>query len=553
MKTSYRFAWWVNLLALWPTLLLAQEEKELAPVSRTYVLSNVTVIQAPGRKIEGGTVVIRNGLIHSVGKGISVPPDAQVLRGDSLYVYAGFIDGLSHIGVDKPKDDNHDRPKDPGNPPPDRAGITPQIDVRNYISPADRAIEDFRAAGFTAAQVVPFGGMLPGSGAIVSLGGKTMDDRVMVAKSGLYTEFTPADRMYPGTVLGVMAKWRDLYRQASLAKSYQAVYAGNRAGLERPATDRVSEAFYPVIDKEIPVLFKTEKALEVQRALVLQKDLSFNLTVCEVKEGWDAIDKLKAAKAKVFLSLELPEDKKEEKKEGLKGAAAAEREALARRKKEAVLQYTGQAAAFQQAGLAFGFSTMTVKAGDVKANLRRIIAAGLTEDQALAALTTAPAQLLGLSDRLGTIDNGKLANLVISRKPYFHEKSKVRYVFVEGALYNYDQKEETKPAAQNINADALGAWSYTAETPQQVTRGTVKINRENNTFQGTITGNVPDKTYELKDIVLEGSSLTFYYNVEIAGDVVKIEVAVKIDGSSFEGTMIAGKFGSFPVKGSKVP
>lgn len=553
MKTSYRFAWWVYLLALWPTLLLAQEEKELAPVSRTYVLSNVTVIQAPGRTIEGGTVVIRNGLIHAVGKGIPVPPDAQILRGDSLYIYAGFIDGLSHIGVDKPKDDNHDRPKDPGNPPPDRAGITPQIDVRNYISPADRAIEDFRAAGFTAAQVVPYGGMLPGSGAIVSLGGKTMDDRVMVAKSGLYAEFAAADRMYPGTVLGVMAKWRDLYRQASLAKSYQAVYAANRAGLERPATDRVSEAFYPVIDKQVPVLFKTEKALEVQRALILQKDLGFNLTVCEVKEGWDAIDKLRAVKAKVFLSLELPEDKKEEKKEELKGAAAAEREALARRKKEAVLLYTGQAAAFQQAGFAFGFSTMTVKAGDVKANLRRIIAAGLTEDQALAALTTAPAQLLGLSDRLGTIDNGKLANLVICRKPYFHEKSKVRYVFVEGVLYNYDQKEESKPAAKNINADALGTWSYAAETPQQVTRGTIKINRENDTFQGTITGNVPDKTYELKDIVLEGSSLTFYYNVELAGDVVKIEVAVKIDGSSFEGTMIAGKFGSFPVKGSKVP
>src|SRR6186713_2759099 len=138
MKNSYRFILWVILPSLWPAVLRAQEEKELAPVSRVYAITNVTVVQGPGRKIDGGTIVVRNGLIQSVGKGIAVPADAVVLRGDSLYVYAGFIDGLSRIGVDKPKDENRDRPKDPGNPPPDRAGITPQADVRNYISPTDR-------------------------------------------------------------------------------------------------------------------------------------------------------------------------------------------------------------------------------------------------------------------------------------------------------------------------------------------------------------------------------------------------------------------------------
>jgi len=553
MKNSYRLVLWVILPALWPAASQAQEEKELAPVSRVYAITNVTVVQGPGRKVDGGTIVVRNGLIQSVGKGLAVPPDAVVLRGDSLYVYAGFIDGLSRIGVDKPKDENRDKPKDPGNPPPDRAGITPQIDVRNYISP-DRSLEDFRNTGFTTAQVVPYGGMLPGSGAIVSLGGKTVDDRVIVGKSALYTEFTLAERIYPATVLGYMAKWRDLYRQASLDKSYETVYAANRSGLERPATDRVSEAFYPVIDKQIPVLFKSEKVLEVHRALLLQKDLGFNLTVAEVKEGWDVTDKLKAAKAKVFLSLELPEDKKkEESKEELKGAAATERASLEKRKQEVTQQYVGQAAVFQKAGIPFGFSTMSVKSSDVQANLRRIIAAGLTEDQALAALTTVPAQLLGLTDRLGSIDLGKLANLVISRKPYFQEKSKVRYVFVEGVLYTNEQKDDKKPGGQNINADALGTWSYTAETPQQVTQGTIKLNRDNNAFNGTITGTVPDKTYELKDIVLEGNSLSFYYQLEFQGEMLKIEVAVKIDGKTFEGTMIAGKYGSFPVKGTKQP
>jgi len=558
MKNSYRILLWVILPALWPAVLRAQEERELGPVSRVYAITNVTVVQGPGRKVDGGTIVVRNGLIQSVGKGLPVPPEAIVLRGDSLYVYAGFIDGLSRIGVDKPKDENRDRPKDPGNPPPDRAGITPQTDVRNYISPTDRSIEDFRNVGFTTAQVVPYGGMLPGSGAVVSLGGKSMDDRVIANKSALYTEFTLSERIYPATVLGYMAKWRELYRQASLDKSYETLYASNRSGLERPASDRVSEAFYPVIDKQIPVLFRSEKVLEVHRALLLQKDLGFNLSVADVKEGWDVTDKLKAARAKVFLALELPEEKKEdktkdEKKEELKGDAATERAALEKRKKESIQQYVGQAAAFQKAGVPFGFSTLSVKPGDVQANLRRIVAAGLTEDQALAALTTTPAQLLGLSDRLGSIDAGKTANLVISRRPYFQEKSKVKYVFVDGVLYTNEQKDDKKPGPANISADALGTWAYTAETPQQVTTGTIKLNRENNGYRGTVTGNLTDKEYPLKDIVLEGNSLSFYYEVEFQGETLKVEVAVKLDGKTFEGTMIAGKYGSFPIKGTKQP
>jgi hypothetical protein len=472
MLKKLRMTALVLVSALAPVLLLAQqplpqeEKPPLPPAGKTYALTNINVVQAPGRKIEKGIVVIKDGLISNVGKDIAIPSDALIIKADSLYAYAGFIDGLSRVGVTKPKEEkDRERVKDPGNPPADRAGINPQVDVRTFLNPDDKTVEEMRSLGFTVAQVAPYGNFLPGQSALILLGGKSADDMVLVSNSSLYSELSGAQNVYPNTIMGVMAKWRELYRNASLTKSYQASYASNKSGISRPVSDRILEAFYPVIDQRMPVLFKSEKVLDVQRVFTLKNELGFPLQIAEVKEAWPIINKIKASNAKVFLSLDLPEEikkedkkdeKKDEKKDGkkdsvkipekekVKTAWDLEKEALEKRKAEAIANYTSQAATFNKAGVTFGFSTLSAKSKDVQANLRRMITAGLSEDAALAALTTSPAQLLGLSDRLGSIDVGKIANLVVSDKPYFNEKAKVRYVFVDGKLYKVENKDPKK-------------------------------------------------------------------------------------------------------------
>jgi hypothetical protein len=562
MKSIYLkhlFAAMVLVLGLgMPTLLRAQEERNLGPVSGTYAITNVTVIQAPGRKLDMGTVVIKNGIITAVGKGIAVPPEAIVIKGDSLFVYAGFIDGLSRTGVVKPKEETKEKVKDPGNPPPDRAGITPQNDVRNFLSPTDKTVDDLRALGFTTAQVVPYGGMLPGNAAVVSLGGKSADEMVLASKTALYSEFTTAERIYPATVLGVMAKYRELYRQAAQAKSYETLYASNRAGLERPSPDRILEAFYPVIDKREPVLFKTEKILDVQRAITLQTDLGFSLVAANVKEGWDVLPKIKSGNVKVFLSLDLPEEKKDEKKDDKKDVKKEEKakpdpekDILEKRKAEFVTLYAAQPTAFQKAGVPFGFSTLTAKTKDIPANLRRMIKEGLTEDQALAALTINAAQILGMSDRLGSIDNGKIANLVITRKPYFNEKAQVRYVFVDGVVYKYEPKEEKKADAKKI--DVSGTWSYSIETPQGANTGKLKLKKQGDNYTGTITSQYADKEVELKTVSLDNNQLTYSYSLQVEGSTVNVDAAVTVDADTFEGSVTTTQYGSFPTKGTKDP
>lgn len=567
----------------WPAVVFAQDE--LAPVSRTYAITNVNIVQAPGRKIDMGTVVMKDGLIVSVGKGVAIPADAIVIKADSMYVYAGFIDGLSRVGLTKPKDEERGgRPKDPGNPKPEEAGITPNNDVRAFINPNEKSIEELRALGFTAAHVVPYGGMMPGNGAIILLSGKSADDMVLVNKSSFYSELSPARGVYPATVMGVMAKYRELYRQAVLSRAYENSYASNRAGIQRPATDRVIESLYPVVDKRQPVLFKAERVVDAQRVLTLQNDLGFSLMLAELKEGWDIVNKIKSANARVFLSLDLPEDKdkkddkkkdepkkdegkkdevkKEEpkKEEAPKTGTAEEKAALEKRKAEFMAKYVGQAATFQKAGVKFGFSTLSAKSGNIQGNLRRMIEAGLPEDAALASLTTAPAELLGLSDRLGSIDNGKIANLVISDKPYFNEKAKVRYVFVEGTMYKFEVKDskESKEGkkgegGKDGGVKVEGEWNISTETTNGVEQARLTLKKEGNAITGTMSGGSINPAVDIENARLEGNSLTFNFTFNYGGSKLKVEVAVKIDGDTLKGTSTVAEYGSYPTEGKRLP
>jgi len=565
MKRLHNAVVWKLVIILFigvlPSSLYGQDEK-IAPVTGTYAITNVNITQAPGRTIQLGTVVVKDGMITAVGKSVSIPADAKIIKADSMYLYAGFIDGLSHVGVDMPKEEEDQDVDDPSNPPNDIAGIQPDRDVRGLLNPSDKSVDDWRKLGFTAAHVVPEGRMLPGSGAIVLLSGDTPDEMVYRSGTSLFSQLRGASGIYPNTVIGVMAKYRDLYRNASYAKSYKQRYEQDGAGMERPVSDRVLEAFYPVIDKRIPVAFKAESVLDIQRVFILKNDLGFNLMLGEVKQGWDVIDKIKNANASVFLSLELPELKEEKEKDSTDTdegdtkkeltAAEEEQQRLDARKKEMILNHYKQPALFTANGVKFGFSTLEAKSKDIKSNLSKMVANGLSEDAALTALTTAPAQLLGLSNTMGTVDAGKIANLVISDKPYFDEKSNVKMVFVDGKLFEYDDKPKKKKS-DGEDIDPKGSWSYSTETPQGTTTGTLKITGEAGDYSGEMTNSQTGETTSISDIAISGTSMTYSFQINAGGNMLSISVSVTIDGETFDGTMTVGSYGSFPVEGERIP
>jgi hypothetical protein len=256
---------------------LQAQEINMKPVTDTYVLRNVTVVTSPGSVINNATVVIRDGLIHAVGTDVTVPIDAIPVEADSLTVYAGFIDGLGLTGIKEPKEENNrNNVEDPGNPPNEVAGITPNMTIRETLDPSEKSIDAMRNVGFTMAHVTPPGnGMLPGKGSLILLSGDGADDMIYQENVSLYSTLNGARRVYPSTIIGVMAKYRELYRNAELLKKDRNYYASNPSGMKRPSPDYVTEAFVPVIDGQLPVMFLAEDIKSVQRVMTLQNELGF--------------------------------------------------------------------------------------------------------------------------------------------------------------------------------------------------------------------------------------------------------------------------------------
>lgn len=569
-KTVFLFLLMVVFLGTF-TLVQAQDNDELAaPVTRTFVLKNANIIQKPGQVIQSGMILVKDGLIQEVGKTVSVPADAQVIDADSMYVYAGFIDGLSNTGVPRPEPPagqgqgggggrgQQQRPTyDTGNPPNVIAGIVPETQAKDVIKSTDKAIEEMRKAGFTISHVVPRGNMLPGTGAIVLLGGNSTDEMILKDQTSFFSQLNGAQRAYPSTVIAVMAKYRELYKQAELEKAHEAMYQKSPTGMARPTANRTLQAFYPVIDKKQSVFFAAPDVKSIYRVFTLQNDLKFPLVLVDVKQGWYVADKIKAANVPVFLTLDLPKEKKAaDKKKDNKEMSITDKEMemLEKRRAEEMKLYLTQAGAFEKKGIEFGFSALSAKTTDIKENLRKMVQNGLTENTALAALTTTPAKLLGISNIAGTVEKGKLANLVVTDKPYFAEKSNVRYVFVDGAMYQYDAPPAKKPSDPSAPvAKVTGKWSYNLDMGGQNATGTIDLKDEAGIISGTISNPQTGENGNISNAALTGNNLTFSVSYDMGGRTIKVDFDLQVTGTEFEGTASVGQFGTFKVEGEKTP
>ncbi len=558
-------------VAVFPRHTHAQEE--LRPVSTKYAITNATIVQAPGRVIQNGTIIFENGVIQSIGSNSKIPADAWVIKADSMYVYAGFISGMSNIGVPKPKDERVDLDsKLKQNPPYDKAGITPATNVVDGIKQEDKSIEEFRKLGFTAAVTAPHNGMMPGRSAIIILSDSDPQAKVLKEDFSLYSQLDGASGMYPNTVIGVMAKYREMYRKAVQGFDYQKRYSASSAGMVRPVRDLTIESLYPVVNREVPVSFRAEGVKDIMRVLTLKNELGFNLHLVEVQQGWDVINEIKKSGAAVFFSLDLPDLKDDEKKEDKeaksekkeladkpeepkeKTAADLEKEALEMRQKEMQAKYYTQLAAYQSAGVKFGFSTLEASSKDFKKVLSGIIKNGLSEDNALAALTTNPASTLGVSSTMGSIDVGKMANLIVTDKPYFEEKSNVRYVFVDGKMNEYEVKKEKKKKNGDEPIDPKGTWQFEYSSEGGDTySGNLKIEGEAGSHTGTLFLSFNGSTSDLTSIEVDGTSLNVAAMVSAGDQSVEVTISVEVDGDTMSGSLSAGAFGTYELEGSRDP
>jgi imidazolonepropionase-like amidohydrolase len=557
------------LLATFPIASVAQTTTPV--VTRTIAIENANVVSAPGQPIQRATVLIRDGIIEAVGRDVRIPFDAQRIAGDSLFVYAGFIDGLSHVGIEQPAAAaNQERVERPGSPPPDRAGIQPQRRAADMAGTDAASITRLREIGFTAAHVVPHGHLLPGTGTVIALADRPREDLVIVPDASLFAQFQQVRGVYPSTDMASLAVLRQLYREAERRQGVEARYAEDPRGLARPSQDAVHQAFYPVIRGERPLFFFTEgaaDALQVHRVLDLQRNLGFPLVLAGLSQGFEVAERVREAGHSVLLTLGLPDQRDEARAEEVEDTTRAitpeppsthfisdhrtftyadvdaERENLLARQAAQRERYYANAAELHNAGVAFGFTTKGVEVSDIHGNLRRMIEHGLPEDAALAALTTNPARILGLSDRLGTVETGKIANLVVANGPLFAEDTRIRYVFVDGERHRVSRDDHrTDDGDNNGEADPVGVWSHRIEAGGGMTAaGTLTIRRTGGALSGSITVDAIPGTHQLRNLEQDGATLHFAMTADQIG---QVSGRATIIGDQLSGTLDIPGMGS---------
>lgn len=522
-------------------------------VTGTYAITNATVITSPGKSQSNTTVLIKNGIIDGIGTNIRIPANAQKIKGDSLYIYPGFIDGGSSAGVSKPKDPERPANFNSSSPPDDVAGITPYRNVLDYYDAESNQVNDWRKVGFTMGQILPEGGLFPGKTAIVIYGHKGSTN-IFSENTALYATMQSARGMYPGTLLGVMAKFRSLYRNAELSSRHMALFADN-PGINRPERDKVLEAFHPVLNQNLPILIAVEDDLTIRRAIALQKELGFKLILNGAARANNILPLLKENQVAVFLSLNLPEDKMSKMKDD--GESDAERDTRLERVKEAYKEALEEAGKFESEGIAFGFTTKDAKVGDIMKNIRLMIENGLSEDAALAALTVNPARILGIERHTGTIEKGKLANLVITTDSLFKEDTQIKHVFADGYVFDYETKVKKVTAEGEVDVDLVGTWEYVAKAPQGDSRGKMVFEREGDAYTGSITLDNPQgsgqMTTSMNNIEYSDNTLRFSFSIDVGGNFLTFDVSGKIDGNEFDGNLDVADIGTFPIQATKQP
>ena len=417
-----------------------------------FAIQNARIVTGAGETISSGTIVIEDGLITAVGRNVTIPAEAWVIDGEGLTVYPGLIDALTNVGLPEelraPRTpvrfggfgggrpgggQGEDVPFSRG--PEDRPATTPWVNAADELSEDDDRVETWRNAGFTTAVVTPERGLLPGQAALINLAGERPRDMVVTTPVALRVNLSAGgqSRGYPNSLMGAFAYVKQIFFDAAHYDRAWTIYERSPQGLERPEYDRALEPLREALNTRRHVLLPGSWAREIHRAINTGEEIGVNTLVYGAHQGYQVADVLAERNVPVLLSLKWPYRSRDADPDGEDPLR--------------VLRLYDRApttpAAFEAAGVQFAFYSDGIERPvNVMTNVRRAINAGLSREGALRALTMGPAEIFGVSDRLGSLEVGKIANVVMTDGDLFEEDTKVQLVFVDGRKFEVEEEEE---------------------------------------------------------------------------------------------------------------
>jgi imidazolonepropionase-like amidohydrolase len=526
--------------------LLVSTTPSLVAQSDTWALINARIQTVTHGVIEKGTIIIRKGLIEAVGPAVTVPPDARVLDLSGKTVTAGLVDLTSSLGLAAPPAGGGGGPGGGGGgaaapaPGAPRPGLEPDRDVTRELKVAPGDVKPVRDLGVTSVLVAPSRGLFRGRSALIPLRDSVDAKDVIRAPVAEHIGYQGAQGDYPATLLGVIAYQRQsLYnaqRQGVLLDRYKA----NPRGMERPENDAGLDALVPVVRGQLPAFIDANNENEIRRADRLAKEFKLNATIVGATEGWQALDAL--AGHGVVVSVNFPQPTsvtgwsyRLSQRRPLGDSAASAREG------QKLIE--GNAAALHKAGVKFALASGGTR--DFVINVRKAVAAGLPADVALQAVTIRAAEMAGAGEMLGSVETGKIANLVVSSGDILSDSAKVSAVFVDGIRYEVAPPPAARAGGGGPGGPAAqigGSWAMTLTSPQGPLDLTVTITQSGASFGGTMVSQFGSQ--EIGDGQISGRTVTWTTTLSFGGQTATLNYRAEVDGNRMTGSADLGSFGS---------
>lgn len=547
------------LRGLAPLILVAGTAPLARAQSGTWALTNAKIETVTRGTIDKGTIVIRNGLIDAVGATVAVPPDARVLDLAGRVVSPGFFDLTSSFGLPATAAPAGGGGGGGGGGQQQAAasgpiGMEPGREVASELRISENDARNARAVGITSVLVAPNRGPFRGLSALVPMRDDSASRWIVRSPVALHMGFqtVPGGR-YPGSLLGVIAYERqelyDAQRYGIIADRYRA----NPRGAERPAYDTHLSALVPVVRGEVPVFFAADNENEIRRAMNIGQEFKLKVSVVGATEGFRALDALKGSHVAV-VSVDFPEPSATTGWQ-YRGSQRVEANDSATRANAVKKVLEGNAAALNSAGIRFALTSGTLRPDAFVTNVRKTIAGGLPRNVALEALTIRAAEAAGVDAQLGSIEPGKIANLVVTQGDVLTDSARIRAVFVDGIRYDVVATPPRPTAASGAGgttAQIGGAWTVTTQSPQGTVQATMTLNQNGDSFDGTSVsefGNAP-----ISDGTINGRNISWSISITPPGaPAITVKYEGQLEGDRMTGRATAGEFGTFPFTAQRRP
>src|SRR5271154_1438719 len=508
-----------------------------------FAIRGAKIVPVSGPPVENATIVMAHGVITAIGKDVAIPPDAWIIEGKGLTVYPGLFDSFTDLGLPAaaaaPAGESGGggggrRAAPTGEisrGPEDRPGTTPWRSAADEVSLSDKRIETWRNGGFTTVVSAPKGGMFPGQATVLDLAGDRASEMVVKTPVAIPVSLQPGGGFgnFPGSLMGALAYVHQVWIDTDWTAHAQAAYEKNPKGVARPRYDRTEAVLGQALEDHTLVLIPANNSVQLRRALELadvwQVDSwQMDCVIYGGQMAYEVAPEIAAQKIPVLVNLKWPEAEKDtdpDEKPSLR--------ALRFREKA-----PSSPAALAKAGVKFGFYSGGITAPkDILKAAKKSIDAGLAPDAALRALTLSPAEIYGVADRLGSIENGKIANLVVTDGDLFEEKTKIKLVFVDGRRYEIHEPEKPKdPPKGNLS----GKWKLSYTTPEGAEESTLDLQMA---ADGSLSGTTSSKrgTTSIISGYLSGDKFSYTINIPVEGNATDVVFTGTFDGTTLKGNI----------------